>query len=417
MEVTSDEARRSEVQRIEFLRDSHNVRNKVTLVGDMKRVQVAFTYDGATTSTKLQPAWQTASGNTLATYAVNDRVEKVDEQADGNLSASTRKTWADRYCTDGKLHFDRINVFRTFALNDDGWLSTYAYGGNPYTMADLSSYTPGAPIAARSFGVESTVGSDYVRRARPLGRTRIIHTARSAGREYLPAYVEIELVDAAGAEVADSWIALESAKVLTDHCGFTLNKKRLDHWYPYGKYGKDGGHALEKYSAHTFATLLYNTMRGAGVRMKLRLVGTIETDDALDSEQDRALNSAWPFDAVQLVYARQRFRHEVAQITRTEGELTNQLRDDSTDIEAAAAAIQDKSEDAVGHGSIVLRHITAAYPPGMAIQSTTGRWMDTWIDAGVGRYYPIVSQVVWNFQEGTSKTELVLDSLLKKVMV
>lgn len=116
-----------------------------------------------------------------------------------------------------------------------------------------------------------------------------------------------------------------------------------------------------------------------------------------------------------MVYAKHRFKKTTSDCTRTgQSEL---LRDDTTVIATASSRIRDTAEDALGHGSILLRQITAHYHPGLAMATTRGRKVNFGIDSGKDSYAPIVTQLVWNFEERANKTELVLDSPLLKVMV
>lgn len=373
--MASNEGLAFRVQRVELLRDAHNVRNHVTVVGDMKRRQVALEFNGAFTADRLLPAWDLAAHD-LADYA-----------ADGVLRDINDDAWLNRYCRSGRDNVAYFNVFRTFALNDDGWLSRFSIpGGGTYPTASL----PGCGA-----------GEDVVRRPRPMGRTLIPNQSENGA---LPAYVEAGII---GDE--DAWILLPHAAVLRDHCGFTLHVDRLDTFYPWRDYASSG-EAQAAYADQTLATLLYNTLNdGDGHKVRFRLVGSVECDEAVKATVGRSVESAWPFDAERTVYAKDRFACALADYQPTGTGLI--ARDDAKETLEYARSVQKTAGEAMQHASIVMRGLTLAYRPGMAIRQTGGRAVPLGTADGAGAE-PIIREVSLNFAASACKTELVLDSEL-----
>jgi len=406
--MTDEEGYTAEVQRLNFLRDSHNVQNEITVIGDRKRVQASFEFDGD--SGLLKRAWNTLeySDHKFDTYADNDalvgRVENAPSKSpkiigvyegEGETPVVTRKqAWLDKFCTSGDEFLTHRHVFRTYAANDDGSLSHINAG--TFAIADLSDY-----------GYDST---NYVRRARPLGHTLI----RDRGTEgFRPAYVTIRI-----AGVENSEIPLPEAVPLRDHLGFWIRVPDLSTCVPYIKHWRDDD-PLKDYQQYTLATLLYNTAEaGSGVQCVLRLVGTIDRDIALTSTQIRSLESAWPFDSQRILYRPGAFKHYSA--SHEPDALITDTRDDTARIASRAIDVQDVVEDSMGHGSIVLKWINWDYTPGLAVKQTSGRRIDLTVDGSADdpsrRYYPIVSQVTFDFTEGANNTEIVLETPLLKIM-
>ncbi len=380
VDIESDAGQAAMVQRLEFLRDGHNVRNRVTVVGDQRRVQVALEFTPSAGSRDLHPMWDTGT-NDLADYDTDDVVADLDTDA----------IWLDRYCRGGEATLDYYHAFRSFAWNEDGALADVID-----VVPDLATYG---------------VGASYTRRPRPLGAT-LIHNTQHAGR--LPAYVELGIV---GDD--DAWILCPEARVMTDRCGVTIDAPRLDSFRPYSAYTRSGN-SKAAYADDTFATLLHNALAGNSTehQLRLRVVGTVECDDALAAESEQLTGSIWPFAAERIEYLPERFGRGV--VADNPSGLPTDARDDAADAQAYADRCRDVYEDAMGHGSIVLRAILTHWRPGDAVAGTTGRDVSLAVGAGGdtatdGVYYPIIDQIVWDFQEGVNKTELVLDSPLLKV--
>jgi len=384
--IASEEGQAAQVQRLDFMHDSHNVRNKATVAGDVRRVQVALEYSPYTCD--LAPFWDTSTHD-LDDYDDSGIVTDLDDDA----------TWIDNYCTDGNDNLTYHHAFRSFIWNEDGAFS----GSLGLSEPDLSDL----------------IGANYIRRPRPVGRTHC-PTADEAGG--VPAYVMMGVYPASSGTVDDStYIKVPAATVMTDRVGFTLNAPRLDKWKPFESFWQlDDGR--EAYADLTFGTLLMSTMAGttANPRLSLLLVGSIEGDTGIEGSADRRAGSAWPLTAEAVAYDPEKYK---CHSTATGGDpqsLGAVTRDDSNVATARAEDLRDMGEDSMGHGSLELRQIVDAWRPGDAIAGTEGRDIPFAINAGGeqygdGRYYPIVHEVIWNFTEGVNKTELVLDSALLKV--
>ncbi|NQU75849.1 MAG: hypothetical protein HQ546_05995 [Planctomycetes bacterium] len=89
--------------------------------------------------------------------------------------------------------------------------------------------------------------------------------------------------------------------------------------------------------------------------------------------------------------------------------------DDSQNAQTFADQVLDGAEDAMGHGSIVLRHLTKAFRLGMAWTRTRGRPVNLTVSGGTQQYLACVVGVTWIFDQGVNKTELILASPLLKV--
>ena len=97
------------------------------------------------------------------------------------------------------------------------------------------------------------------------------------------------------------------------------------------------------------------------------------------------------------------------------GPARHDTRDDAHDATSHAERIRDALGSEVGHGSIVLRHVTRAYAPGDAIPQTQGRRIDLTVRSGESTSAPIVVGVAWSLEAPASKTELLLDTPMLRV--
>ncbi|MFW6145744.1 MAG: hypothetical protein ACOC7R_00255 [Planctomycetota bacterium] len=381
------------VQRLAFLRDSHNVCNDVQVIGSLERVQVCLSFGPDPAARDLHPAWDTAAHD-LADWAIGGVIPEMDVLAQAIGTVPDAATFLRRYSRGGAENLAYFDVFRTFVWNEDG-----AY----------------RPLVTAEPDLSGVLGTDaYVRRPRPLGPTLLRATA-GTGSGVLPAYVELGVV---GDD--DAWILLPEAQVLPDRAGVTLNVARLDTCYPYAGAdpvlrGRYGGR-LGKFS---LATLLCNALRddaGSGdYALRLRLIGTIEADTAVVGRSAYHLDSTWPLRATRIDYRGDRFAvGRIAEGGNPSGREAI-TRDDTADADACAERLRDAGADAMGHGSIMLRTLTRSVRPGMAWPRTAGRAVDLTVGgAGTPRAAEVV-RVVWTFADGAGKTELILDSPLLEV--
>ena len=83
-------------------------------------------------------------------------------------------------------------------------------------------------------------------------------------------------------------------------------------------------------------------------------------------------------------------------------------RDEALDY---AERIRDSLEHSTARGSVVLRYLTRSYVIGDGIAATAGRSVSLRVDGGGEQAScPVIVGVVWDLEQGTSKTKLLLDS-------
>ncbi|MDP6546122.1 MAG: hypothetical protein QGH60_19250 [Phycisphaerae bacterium] len=373
------DAQRCSVQRLDFSRDNHSIANAVLVVGDRKRCEVSLEYSSQSAS-DLQPYW--TSDDDLDDYAASGVV------AWRNWTPAEYRTFCANY-TYG-LDDARKHPFRSFVWNEDG-----ALGPIVQQIPDLSEY--GA-------------GGRAVRRPRPVAHSLSFDDADRT----LPAAV---LMAIAGDD--DSRLQVPAC-IWPDRAGFTLTANTLHDWYPYATAEargiQSGGSSLyDLYGGLSYLQLLYNTIENVAgePQLTLRLIGSIESDECVTALADYTPDSSWPFRAEKVVFAPHRFKWRTA--LGDEGDSV----DDSGDAALYASAVQDATSDAIGHGSIILRGIDRTYHVGDAISATRGREVNLRIGgrdiADAQAFAPVVIAVVWNFQSGAAKTELVLESPLLQV--
>ncbi len=386
-------ARRAEIQRIEFLRDNHQVTNDVTVVGDQKRRQAVLRFPGDGDGGDLIPAWDTDQHD-LADWAFDGTVDAA-RWASENVGEIEQFAGTYAY---GRLDaYGAPHAFRSFTWNEDA-----AYGADADSLPDLDAWGTGET-------------GRWLRRPRPLGQSCLLEPGE-AGVRNVPAMVQMGI---AGDDA--SWIQVP-AVVWHDRAGFTIPVDPLWSWYPYAsdvaRHVTDGsGQTLfEKYGGCSYLTLLYNALRGSGTGLRLRLVGSAECDQALIARAGRQAGSSWPLTAERVLRDEHTFRwREVAEGDDPFGGLVADVRDDAAAAMDLAERTRDRLADEVGHGSLILRGLTRAYAPGDAIPSTRGRQVDLTVRSGGDRRAPIVSGVIWSLEEGNCHTELLLDTRLLKV--
>lgn len=388
------------VQRVDYLRDLHHVTNQVVVVGDRRRRQVILEFNYRTQGQgkrDLVPLWDPTEHD-LADWAVDGVVDPTLWSATGSHTAAV---FDRRYNKRGSEHHLYQHVFRTFVWNEDG-----AFCCLGHDLPDLGD-----------FGVGD--GTNFVRRPRPVGRSLLRDESTGRVRNF-PARVQMG-IDNEDLEL--TWLDVPEAVILPDRAGFTITRNVLagagegETWRPYhGCLAKaaDGQTLHEKYGHYTYLTLLHNTLRQDGLRLCMRLIGSVECDDATIAVEGRQVDSAWPFEATRVVYAPSRFKwRQVPEGTDLSlAPNRRDERDDAADALAYARAVRQACQQAVGHGSVVLRGLHRGYCPGLAVPSTSGRRVDFSVDGGGRAAYPVIVAVRYDFTEGVHKTELVLDSSL-----
>jgi len=377
--VSTSAAQRCSVQRLDFSRDNHRIANSVLVGGDRKRCEVSLEYSSQSDA-DLQPYW--TSDDDLANYASDGIV------AWRNWTAPEHRAFCANYTY--SLDNSRKHAFRSFAWNEDGALAP------TIPMApDLSSYG---------------MGKRAVRPPRPVANAYSL----DRGGRTLPATVQLSIS-------GDDNSRIEiPAYIWPDRAGFTLTCETLHDWYPYATPQARGiqsgaSNLYDLYADLSYLQLLYNTIEDVSgqPQLMLHLNGSIESDQCVTGLADYTPDSSWPFRAEKVVFTPHRFKWRTA--LGDEGDVI----DDSTEAGLYASAIQDVTADAIGHGSIILRGIDRTYHVGEAISSTRGREVNLRIGgrniADAQAFAPVVIAVVWNFQSGAAKTELVLESPLLQV--
>jgi len=389
--ATDPEGRRAEVQRIDFLRDNHGVRNDVTVIGAARRSQIVLTF--AAGGGQLQCVWDTTAHD-LAGWAEDDVVDPMQwpvSACDGNTIA----LFEQRHAYGAKGQAEYRHVFRSFAWNEDG------------AFRDLIDSMPDAS--------ECGVGGSgrFLRRPRPVGPTLLRDEGDGKVRN-LPAFVQL------GIEGDDSsWIQVP-AVIWTDRAGFTLPVNPLWGWYPYAdpyaRHASSGDETLyERYGQHNYLTLLHNALRDSGTKLSLRLVGSVECDDAAVGRAPRLSGSSWPVPAERVIRAEDRYQWREVPAGSDPfglGAARHDTRDDADDAAAHAERVRDALGQEVGHGSVLLRHLTRSYAPGDVVPGTRGREIDLTVRTGLRCFAPVVVAVVWDLRAGKAATELLLDSAL-----
>jgi len=392
--VTDPEAERVEVQRIEFVRDNHNIANDVTVVGDQKRVQVTLAF--ASSNSHLKPAWDTETYD-LADWATEDVIDPMQWPIEGQ-SGKTIQHFDELFTYGAEGNTDLRHVFRSFIWNEDG-----AYCGLVGGMTDLGGYSLGP-------------GQDYVRRPRPVGPTFLRDDPDAKARN-LPACVQMGIEGDASA-----WVQVPGV-IWADRAGFTIPINPLWQWYPYtseyARHATSSGETLcDRYGQYSYLTLLHNALRCSGTALVLRLVGSIECDVAVAGRAPRRVNTSWPLAAQKTIRAENRFRYREVPSGSDPFSLApgrHDTRDDSSDAADYARSVRDVLEDEVGHGSIVLRHLTRTYTPGDVVPRTQGRVIDLTVRGARGTHAPVVVGVIWDFGDGVNKTELTLDTPVLRI--
>ena len=378
--VGSSAAQRCSVQRLDFSRDNHRIANAVLVVGDRKRCEVSLEYSGAGSS-DLQAYW--TGDDDLGDYASSDVV------AWRNWTSQEYRTFCENY-TYGLGGASR-HAFRSFVWNEDGALAPVVQ-----QTPDLSDYG---------------VGGRAVRRPRPVGGGL---SYDQFGRT-LPATVFLSIAGDDASKIQ------APAKIWADRAGFTLTARTLHDWHPYAtdeaRGVQSGGESLyDLYGGLSYLQLLYNTIEDVSgePQLRLHLVGSIESDQCAAGAAEYTPDSSWPFRAEKVVFAPHRFKWRTA--LGDDGDSV----DDSASAALYASAVQDVTADAIGHGSIILRGIDMTHHVGDAISNTRGREVNLRIGgrdiADAEAFSPLVVAIVWNFQSGGVKTELVLESPLLQVM-
>ena len=371
-EATSRNGVRAEVGRLEVLRDAHNVRNSIKVLGARIRVQVELSYKRCTT--ELFEAWDT-SAHDLATYITGGKFKAT------SLTASQAATLHDNYHSAGSSFDDNRDVWRTFVFNEDGAAYDSATRGQIPTLSDY------------------WLGDARIRR--PIGPMLV---KREGSADWRPPRIRLTV---AGHTIDFS----EHCEVLKDRAGLRVktdfwkmsDKGAIELWRPFA----DVDGVSTEVGELSWLTILNDTIEDSTYRMILSVVGTLEDDKCVEGERTKAAGSLLPWNARRVIRAGG-FRWDRA--AKPVG-LTTVTADDRAYAIAMAGAIRDASDAEMGHASVMLHILSRAYPPGTVIPQTSGRAINLRVDGNRKTKSPVVRQVVYTFGE-TNITELLMDSPL-----
>ncbi|MEI7835259.1 MAG: hypothetical protein WCK05_02475 [Planctomycetota bacterium] len=387
--VSSDspEGRRAQVQRLHFVREYRDVRNDVLVVGDQIRRRAVLEFHSYVEGRDLHPAWDAdEAGNDLSSYAASNCIggRGYGDWANDQVKASFQSRFG-RWPDETNRH-----VFRTFVWNEDGaWSHVVADEAGLPRIPDLEDY-----------GLDGQA----VRRARPVGPS-LEYADAAGGHGRTGAHVEIAIDGDDG-----SWLRLpgDAVRILPDRAGLSIVAGPLETWCPFAA---AGGSLADDYGRHTYLTLLHNTLRGAGTKLRLRLVGSVACDECVTGLAARDDQSPWPLRSRKVVYLPDRFKRRDVGSSQLPG---YDVADDSQAAAAYALRVRGAWENAAAGGTLTLRGLHRSYAPGDGIDRTGGRLVPLTIDGGQagrgGAVAPIVVAVVWDLAAGAGKTQLTLDS-------
>ncbi len=388
-DVTDAQGSRGEVSRVEFLRDSHNIRNDVLVLGSDEMVQVELTFRGDKANRDLHPAWSLHE-NSLADWFVGGVFNYTQ--------VPTPEFFRAQYYTKGTDFQRHRDVWRTFVFNEDGSLDLEELGDDG--IPDL-----------RAFGLGDTLIKRPIRHQ--VTRSRITS-------EFIPAKITMEVfVD--GLE----WFQIDATpffEILKDRAGIRLTKeffstsddgKAIDAWRPFENIGNKGivTQPTKDVKKLAYLTMLNNALNETGSNeLVLKVRGSMASTDAWETRATRLPNSPLHLTRSRLVRAA-----AFEKRTIRDGDLgVKDARDDSDKVSAIAKAIQYADDAEVGNGSIMIHHLSRSYPPGTVIAQTAGRVLKFQLDSQRKGASPVVRRVTHHFGE-TNVTEVLLDSPLLRL--
>lgn len=410
VEMTDACGQRAMVQRVDYLRDNHNVKNHIIVMGDTMITERSLDFHEDAATRDLHPAWNTSLFLMTPYCAVNNTMGGNDQNW---ASPGKRDEWRERYTLKGSAFLSYAHIYRTFAWNEDGGLSSVIHNGAtppiPY-LPDLANYSPKSD-------------AEYaMRRPRPtLPRVKHIDSSVAGTSGALTA--PLVLLGIVGDD--DSWIvAPDDSYTLNPHrCSIRFKHHDLALWRPWQQNPHlSGGNRLAKlYGGLNFATALRNTLSNDGDKLRIRLTAGFEMDDAVTYTLPRALDSSWPFDSRVAILMPKRWKYrDIDGSTSSSG--GSAVVDDGTADPITsehpmfdyAVNARDTLEDATGHGSVVLRGLHRAYYPGQGLRKLSGREIDLALPGRRGlkvdAIAPIIAGITWHFTGGANKTELLLET-------
>lgn len=388
--ATDSRGVRGEVSRLEFLRDSHNIRNAVTVMGNQERVQVTLTYASAGNS--LWPAWSTDS-NPMDVYLEGGSFNIVRKGTDDLLN---------NHHTTGINYPLYRDVWRTFVFNEDGGLDSGLYGSA--SVPSLMNYGLGNTLFARPIQPLLVRESRTGEFRKPIVTMSVVIGSETVSVDVSDKF-EI-LADRAGIRVRDSQELFEASG----------SHGRIDSWRPFAeKKGSGPGGKLttgEKAAAQlSYLSMLNNALTSAGSNeLVLTVTGTMESDTAVKGETVRLPASPMNLRRERLVRNRAINKFSIHGAALGDED----VRNDSAVALLHAKTVRFADDSEIGHGSIMLHHLTRAYPPGTTIAQTSGRVLNLRLDGQRKGAAPVVRKTTHHFGQ-TMVTEVLLDSPLLRL--
>ena len=377
---TSANGGRGEVNRVEVLSDSHNIRNAVAVIGGQEKIQFNFTFQKSVTDRWLHPMWSESSHEIPLTggrFAI--------------AQLATNSDFHENYHTTGKNFFTNRNVFRTFILNED-------YGGLDYSwykadgLPDMTQLETSPTNSKRPFGallVRDAASNAYLK---PIVKFGAVSDS---------VYYE---VDVSG----DFEILKDRAGVRLKKDFYTAHKKgRAEAWLPF----ENVDEAPEELRGLSYLGLLADALTGSDTYQFLITVHATIGASHPFADEDAVKSTTSPLHLTRERVVRvPTLQKNTLKGTALGGEDT---RNDINRLIAMGNVIESADDNAAGNASLML-NLTAAYPPGTVIPQTSGRVVNLAIDSQRTQYAPVVRRCTHHFGE-TNMTEVLLDSPLLRL--
>jgi len=162
----------------------------------------------------------------------------------------------------------------------------------------------------------------------------------------------------------------------------------------------------------SYLTGLCNALAEAeGPKLRLRLVGSIECDQAAKGTAGRTASTNWPFLAQRVIRAESRFCwRDIEADPFVLGAARHDTRDDRAAAADYASSIRSAFQHCLGQGRLLLRGIARAFRPGDTVPGTRERLVNLSVDGQQRKYWAVVTAVNYDFRAGASKTDLVLET-------
>lgn len=340
------------VTRLESAYDISQTVNRVVIYGrDACHVRLVYwggahpKIDTKKKKTALQQAWQDADG-LLSDYSTNQIINKATIDESG-----LRQEWLDRYVSNGKLHLQYANVFRTFAWNEDGalpttWVSTYGFlQQSPVYQPNLSEIadSPERPFL-------------YSRRRRPALDSLFLRNPNSSSFDRVRPTLYMAIAPSATDTNFVGWTwrkVPESAyEIDPSRCTFRFTADDLSEWKPFDKQdiptAETSGATVPR-DARSFATLMVS-----GV-LRLCFECSVETDAEFAGWAGRRDASGSPLLRERVFYLPDSFvnAHLYDDGLISPSGLVPAVIDMADAIQAQAEMLRDAGEDAQLHANIM----------------------------------------------------------------